>query len=162
MKTEQIHNFKTKYDKARWRYMASYLLRTMATYRTLVFMALLLGIAEVAVSLLQIWAVKRVVDCTAVKTTESVFHSICILTFLIVLGFALKAFSTWIGNIAGTRAKNNMRQHILQKLLTSRNDVKLHSGDIVNRIEIDVATIINFIGYKIPNSMCGLTIFCYL
>ena len=156
MKTEQIHNFKTRYDKARWRSMSSYLLRTMATYRTLVFMALLLGIAEVAVSLLQIWAVKRVVDCTAVKTTESVFHSICILTFLIVLGFALKAFSTWIGNIAGTRAKNNMRQHILQKLLTSRNDVKLHSGDIVNRIEIDVATIINFIGYKIPNSICGL------
>lgn len=156
MKTEQNHNFKTRYDKARWRSMASYLLRTMATYRTLVFMALLLGIAEVAVSLLQIWAVKRVVDCTAVKTTESVFHSICILTFLIVLGFALKAFSTWIGNIAGTRAKNNMRQHILQKLLTSRNDVKLHSGDIVNRIEIDVATIINFIGYKIPNSICGL------
>lgn len=47
MKTEQNHNFKTRYDKARWRSMASYLLHTMATYRTLVFMALLLGIAEV-------------------------------------------------------------------------------------------------------------------
>lgn len=156
MKTEQIQNFKTRYDKARWRSVASYLLHTMATYRTLVFMALLLGIAEVAVSLLQIWAIKRVIDCASINTTGSVFNSICILTFLIVLGFALSAFSTWIGNITGTRAKNNMRQNILQKLLASRNNVNLHSGDIVNRIEIDVATIINFVGYKIPNSISGL------
>lgn len=71
----------------------------------------------------------------------------------------MTAFSTWVGNIEGTRAKNNMRQRILHKLLLSKDSGKLHSGDIVNRIEIDVSTIINFVGYMIPESASGLIMF---
>ena len=136
-----------------------YLVLTIRNCRLLVFMALLLGILEVIVSLLQVWTVKRVIDSASINTGESIIRSIGILTLLIVLGFALTAFSTWVGNIEGTRAKNNMRQRILHKLLLSKDDGKLHSGDIVNRIEIDVSTIINFVGYKIPESASGLIMF---
>lgn len=136
-----------------------YLVLTIRNCRLLVFMALLLGTSEVIVSLLQVWAVKRVIDSASINTGESIIRSIGILTLLIVLGFALTAFSTWVGNIEGTRAKNNMRQRILHKLLLSKDGGKLHSGDIVNRIEIDVSTIINFVGYKIPESASGLIMF---
>lgn len=136
-----------------------YLVLTIRNCRLLVFMALLLGILEVIVSLLQVWAVKRVIDSASINTGESIIRSIGILTLLIVLGFALTAFSTWVGNIEGTRAKNNMRLRILHKLLLSKDSGKLHSGDIVNRIEIDVSTIINFVGYKIPESASGLIMF---
>lgn len=136
-----------------------YLVLTIRNCRLLVFMALLLGILEVIVSLLQVWTVKRVIDSASINTGESIIRSIGILTLLIVLGFALTAFSTWVGNIEGTRAKNNMRQRILHKLLLSKDSGKLHSGDIVNRIEIDVSTIINFVGYKIPESASGLIMF---
>lgn len=136
-----------------------YLVLTIRNCCLLVFMALLLGILEVIVSLLQIWTVKRVIDSASINTGESIIRSIGILTLLIVLGFALTAFSTWVGNIEGTRAKNNMRQRILHKLLLSKDSSKLHSGDIVNRIEIDVSTIINFVGYKIPESASGLIMF---
>lgn len=136
-----------------------YLVLTIRNCRLLVFMALLLGILEVIVSLLQVWTVKRVIDSASIDTGESIICSIGILTLLIVLGFALTAFSTWVGNIEGTRAKNNMRQRILHKLLLSKDSGKLHSGDIVNRIEIDVSTIINFVGYKIPESASGLIMF---
>ena len=136
-----------------------YLVLTIRNCRLLVFMALLLGILEVIVSLLQVWTVKRVIDSAFINTGESIIRSIGILTLLIVLGFALTAFSTWVGNIEGTRAKNNMRQRILHKLLLSKDSGKLHSGDIVNRIEIDVSTIINFVGYKIPESASGLIMF---
>lgn len=136
-----------------------YLVLTIRNCRLLVFMALLLGILEVIVSLLQVWAVKRVIDSASINTGESIIRSIGILTLLIVLGFALTAFSTWVGNIEGTRAKNDMRQRILHKLLLSKDSGKLHSGDIVNRIEIDVSTIINFVGYKIPESASGLIMF---
>lgn len=136
-----------------------YLVLTIRNCRLLVFMALLLGILEVIVSLLQVWTVKRVIDSASIDTGESIIRSIGILTLLIVLGFALTAFSTWVGNIEGTRAKNNMRQRILHKLLLSKDSGKLHSGDIVNRIEIDVSTIINFVGYKIPESASGLIMF---
>lgn len=136
-----------------------YLVLTIRNCRLLVFMALLLGILEVIVSLLQVWAVKRVIDSASINTGESIIRSIGILTLLIVLGFALTAFSTWVGNIERTRAKNNMRQRILHKLLLSKDSGKLHSGDIVNRIEIDVSTIINFVGYKIPESASGLIMF---
>lgn len=136
-----------------------YLVLTIRNCRLLVFMALLLGILEVIVSLLQVWAVKRVIDSASINTGESIIRSIGILTLLIVLGLALMAFSTWVGNIEGTRAKNNMRQRILHKLLLSKDSGKLHSGDIVNRIEIDVSTIINFVGYKIPESASGLIMF---
>lgn len=136
-----------------------YLVLTIRNCRLLVFMALLLGVLEVIVSLLQVWTVKRVIDSASINTGESIIRSIGILTLLIVLGFALTAFSTWVGNIEGTRAKNNMRQRILHKLLLSKDSGKLHSGDIVNRIEIDVSTIINFVGYKIPESASGLIMF---
>lgn len=136
-----------------------YLVLTIRNCRLLVFMALLLGILEVIVSLLQVWTVKRVIDSASINTGESIIRSIGILTLLIVLGFALTAFSTWVGNIEGTRAKNNLRQRILHKLLLSKDSGKLHSGDIVNRIEIDVSTIINFVGYKIPESASGLIMF---
>ncbi|WP_308233469.1 ABC transporter ATP-binding protein [uncultured Prevotella sp.] len=136
-----------------------YLVLTIRNCRLLVFMALLLGILEVIVSLLQVWTVKRVIDSASINTGESIIRSIGILTLLIVLGFALTAFSTWVGNIEGTRAKNNMRLRILHKLLLSKDSGKLHSGDIVNRIEIDVSTIINFVGYKIPESASGLIMF---
>lgn len=136
-----------------------YLVLTIRNCRLLVFMALLLGILEVIVSLLQVWTVKRVIDSASINTGESIIRSIGILTLLIALGFALTAFSTWVGNIEGTRAKNNMRQRILHKLLLSKDSGKLHSGDIVNRIEIDVSTIINFVGYKIPESASGLIMF---
>lgn len=136
-----------------------YLVLTIRNCRLLVFMALLLGILEMIVSLLQVWTVKRVIDSASINTGESIIRSIGILTLLIVLGFALTAFSTWVGNIEGTRAKNNMRQRILHKLLLSKDSGKLHSGDIVNRIEIDVSTIINFVGYKIPESASGLIMF---
>lgn len=136
-----------------------YLVLTIRNCRLLVFMALLLGILEVIVSLLQVWTVKRVIDSASINTGESIIRSIGILTLLIVLGFALTAFSTLVGNIEGTRAKNNMRQRILHKLLLSKDSGKLHSGDIVNRIEIDVSTIINFVGYKIPESASGLIMF---
>ncbi len=136
-----------------------YLVLTIRNCRLLVFMALLLGILEVIVSLLQVWTVKRVIDSASINTGESIIRSIGILTLLIVLGFALTAFSTWVGNIEGTRAKNNMRQRILHKLLLSKDSGKLHSGDIVNRIEIDVSTIINFVGCKIPESASGLIMF---
>ena len=136
-----------------------YLVLTIRNCRLLVFMALLLGVLEVIVSLLQVWTVKRVIDSASINTGESIIRSIGILTLLIVLGFALTAFSTWVGNIEGTHAKNNMRQRILHKLLLSKDSGKLHSGDIVNRIEIDVSTIINFVGYKIPESASGLIMF---
>ena len=136
-----------------------YLVLTIRNCRLLVFMALLLGILEVIVSLLQVWTVKKVIDSASINTGESIIRSIGILTLLIVLGFALTAFSTWVGNIEGTRAKNNMRLRILHKLLLSKDSGKLHSGDIVNRIEIDVSTIINFVGYKIPESASGLIMF---
>ena len=136
-----------------------YLVLTIRNCRLLVFMALLLGILEVIVSLLQVWTVKRVIDSASINTGESIIRSIGILTLLIVLGFALTAFSTCVGNIEGTRAKNNMRLRILHKLLLSKDSGKLHSGDIVNRIEIDVSTIINFVGYKIPESASGLIMF---
>lgn len=136
-----------------------YLVLTIRNCRLLVFMALLLGILEVIVSLLQVWTVKRVIDSASINTGESIIRSIGILTLLIVLGFALTAFNTWVGNIEGTRAKNNMRLRILHKLLLSKDSCKLHSGDIVNRIEIDVSTIINFVGYKIPESASGLIMF---
>lgn len=136
-----------------------YLVLTIRNCRLLVFMALFLGILEVIVSLLQVWTVKRVIDSASINTGESIIRSIGILTLLIVLGFALTALSTWVGNIEGTRAKNNMRQRILHKLLLSKDSGKLHSGDIVNRIEFDVSTIINFVGYKIPESASGLIMF---
>ena len=80
---------------------------------------------------------------------------------LILCNFALNIASVWIRNILGIKAQNRMQQKLLDRILRSKWNGKEthHSGDVLNRLEIDVANVVNFLTEVIPNSLSTLALF---
>lgn len=119
------------------------------------------GLAEVALSLLQVWAVKHAIDVASGASEGSIYMAVGFMAIIIVCDFALSIGSVWIRNILGIRAQNRMQQRILDRLLRSEwnGRERRHSGDVLNRLEGDVNTVVNFLAETIPNTLSVLALF---
>ncbi len=128
----------------------------------------IIGLADVAVSLLSVWAVKRAIDIACHANDGNVIHAVLIIAALILTGFLLDIASDWVRNILGVRAQNRMQQRMLAHILRAewRGREAMHSGDVLNRLEQDVITVVNFVAETLPAaiSVAALFIgaFCYL
>ena len=119
------------------------------------------GLAEVAVSLLQVWAVKRAIDVAAGSQEGHLYGAVALMGLLILADFALHVASIWIRNILGIRAQNRMQQRMLDHILRSEwhgRELR-HSGDVINRLEGDVATVVNFLTETLPSTLSVLALF---
>ena len=120
-----------------------------------------IGIAEVAVSLAQVWAVKRAIDVAAGNIDGNIYWAVAVMGLLILCHFALNISSVWIRNILGIRAQNRMQQRMLDRILRSEwhGRERLHSGDVINRLEGDVNTVVNFLTETLPNTISVVALF---
>lgn len=127
-----------------------------------------LGLLEVAVSLSQVWAVKHAIDVASHVQEGSLYWAVGMMGLLILADFAIHISGIWVRNILGIKAQNRMQQQMLDRILRSEwnGREKLHSGDVINRLEKDVNHVVNFLTETIPNSISTLTLFlgafCYL
>lgn len=127
-----------------------------------------IGIASVGVSLLQVWAVQHAIDVASGISAGSLYWAVGIMGVLILAGFLLNIAGVWVRNILGIRAQNRMQQRMLDRILRSEWHGKesLHSGDVLNRLEIDVNNVVNFLTEVIPGTLSVLALFigafCYL
>lgn len=127
-----------------------------------------IGIAGVAVSLMQVWAVKHAIDVAAGAVDGNIYWSVGLFGMLILADFALSISAIWVRNILGIKAQNQMQQQLLDRMLRSEWHGKeaRHSGDILNRLETDVTVVVNFLAETIPNALSTLVLFtgafCYL
>ena len=142
----------------------------------------LLGLLGVAVSLTQVWAVKHAVDvaahtlgdtlppfvafladsCPAVLDAwQSLPWAVAFMGFLILCNFAISISAIWVRNILGIRAQNRMQQRMLDRILRSewRGRDRMHSGDVINRLEKDVGGVIGFLTETIPGTISTLGLF---
>lgn len=119
------------------------------------------GMAEVALSLTQVWAVKHAIDVASGQTSGSIYVAVAYMAAIIAGNFALTVCSVWIRNILGIRAQNRMQQRMLDRLLRSEwnGRERRHSGDVLNRLEGDVNTVVNFLAETLPNTLSVLTLF---
>ena len=80
---------------------------------------------------------------------------------LILTEFAISITKVWIRNILGVKAQNTMQQHMLSHLLRAewQGRERYHSGDIINRLEQDVQTVVTFLTETLPNTLSVLTMF---
>lgn len=120
-----------------------------------------IGSADVAINLAQVWAMKHAIDIASHHSDGSIYIAVGIMALLIISFFALSVASTWIQNILGVKAQNSMQQHMLDRILRSEwhNKEKMHSGDMINRLETDVANVVTFITQTIPNIISTLLLF---
>lgn len=120
-----------------------------------------LGLAGVAVSLATVWAMQRAIDMAAGATEGSIYWAVVVMAVLILCDFAIHIARIWVKNILGIRAQNRMQRQMLDRLLRSewRGREALHSGDVTNRLEFDVNTVVNFLTETLPNTLSTLALF---
>jgi len=119
------------------------------------------GLLSVGVSLAQVWAVKRAIDVASHAVDGNIYWAVGVMGFLILADFALNISSIWIRNLLGIKAQNRMQQRMLDRILRSEwhGRERLHSGDVLNRLETDVNTVVNFLTETIPNTLSVLAMF---
>lgn len=121
----------------------------------------LIGLGMVIVSLVQVWAMQRAIDVAAGAREGNIYIATGIIAFFILCEFALSISSVWVKNILGVKAQNRMQQRMLDRILRSEWHGKesRHSGDIINRLETDVNTVVNFLTETMPNTLSVLAMF---
>ena len=119
------------------------------------------GLMQVAVSLAQVWAVKHAIDVASGVVPGSIYMAVGVMGLLIICDFALNICSIWIRNILGIKAQNRMQRIMLDRILHSRwnGRERYHSGDVLNRLALDVSSVINFITETLPSTLSVVALF---
>lgn len=120
-----------------------------------------IGLLSVVVSLAQVWAVQHAIDVASGHAEGSIYWSVGVMAMLILCGYALRICSIWVRNILGIKAQNRMQQRMLDRILRSEWTGKEshHSGDVLNRLEQDVGTVVSFLTETIPNTISVVAMF---
>ncbi len=126
------------------------------------------GLLGVGVSLASVWAVQRAIDVASHVVSGNIYWAVALMGALVLCDFALSIASIWIRNLLGIKAQNRMQQWLLDRILRAEwhGRESYHSGDVLNRLEFDVANVVGFLTEVIPNSLSTFALFlgafCYL
>lgn len=162
---ERLRNPESRYTVGE---LLPWLWRVLRGNRRQVVLNALLGLAGVACSLMMVWAMQRAIDTAAGVRVGSIYGAVALMGLIIVCEFSLNISRVWVRNILGVKAQNRMQQQMLERLLRAewRGREYYHSGDIINRLEQDVQTVVTFITETLPSTLSTLTLFigafCYL
>ena len=134
---------------------------TAKDHRLQITLNALLGLFSVGISLLTVSVMHQAIDIAAGARQGSLILMVSLMGALILTEFAISITKVWIRNILGVKAQNTMQQHMLSHLLRAewQGRERYHSGDIINRLEQDVQTVVTFLTETLPNTLSVLTMF---
>ncbi len=143
------------------RQLLRWLWRVLKGNRTQAVLNALIGLLGVAASLSMVWAMQRAIDIASGAREGSLYGAVALMAALILGEFGLNMSRVWIKNILGVKAQNRMQQQMLDRLLRSewRSKASYHSGDIINRLEQDVQTVVTFITETLPSTLSTVAMF---
>lgn len=143
------------------RQTAVWLWRAWRGNRTQATLNATIGLVQVVVTLAQVWAVKHAIDIAAGTLPGNIYWAVGVMALLILIDFGLNIASIWVRNILGIKAQNRMQQRMLDRILRSEwgGQERLHSGDVLNRLEFDVNTVVNFLTETLPSTLSVLALF---
>ena len=120
-----------------------------------------LGLMGVGASLASVWAVQHAIDVASGYVEGSIYWAVALMGALVLVDFGLSIAGIWVRNILGIRAQNRMQQRMLDRILRSEWHGKEshHSGDVLNRLEIDVSNVVGFLTETIPSTLSVLALF---
>lgn len=156
-----VNNYPIK-KIVRWLWLSSRDNRLQAILNTVI------GLLDVVVSLASVWAVQRAVDIASHNIDGDVIMAVIVMALLVLCSFALGIAALWVRNILGIKAQNRMQQRMLGRILHLewRGRESMHSGDVINRLEQDVNTVVDFMAETLPNAVSVVMLFvgafCYL
>lgn len=120
-----------------------------------------LGLLGVAASLMSVWAVQNAIDVASHVRSGSLYAAVALMGVFVLCDFGVSIASVWVRNILGIKAQNRMQQHMLDRILRSewRGRERMHSGDVLNRLELDVRTVVEFLTETMPNTLSVVALF---
>ena len=122
---------------------------------------ILIDIAGVGLSLLQVWAVKHAIDVASGSVQGNLYWAVAIMGIIALASFGLHIASTWVKVIIGIKAQNRIQQTLLERFLQTewRGKEKYHSGDIINRLKGDVNSVVTVFTETIPGLISTFALF---
>ena len=120
-----------------------------------------IGLLGVGLGLSSVWAMQRAIDIASGALDGSLYIAVGLMAALILGEFAVGISRVWVRNILGVKAQNRMQQRVLARLLRSewRGREAMHSGDIINRLEQDVKTVVTFLTETLPSTVSTMAMF---
>ncbi len=120
-----------------------------------------IGLLGVGLGLASVWAMQRAIDIASGALDGSLYVAVGVMAALILGEFAVGISRVWVRNILGVKAQNRMQQRVLARLLRSewRGREAMHSGDIINRLEQDVKTVVTFLTETLPSTLSTVAMF---
>lgn len=120
-----------------------------------------IGLFGVALGLASVWAMQRAIDIASGMLAGSLYIAVGVMAALILGELAVGISRVWVRNILGVKAQNRMQQRVLARLLRSewRGREAMHSGDIINRLEQDVKTVVTFLTETLPSTVSTVAMF---
>ena len=123
-------------------------------YRTQALMNVVIGLGVVALDLLFVWGTKLAIDiATGVDTQFSLKWAIFLLVCFACGQVGLGICSRWVSAVLGVRAQNKIQHDLYARLLSSgwRELRAYHTGNLLNRLETDVYTVITLLTENFPS-----------
>lgn len=148
-----------------------YLWRIFAGQRWAVLVSCALGVLSVLFSLAFIGVSKYVIDIATGTVTGSLPGAALLLVALLVLQLLCNIVDSWVGIRMQIELGNTLRHRLFTRLLHSRwNELeRFHTGDIVNRVEQDVSSVVGLLTGSFPSLvvtgvqlLAAFLFFCYL
>lgn len=134
--------------------LARWLWRAGRGYRKQSLLNVLLGALMVVADLSFVWATKLAIDiATGATAGISLTFAIILLVALIILQMSISISGRWVRALLGVRAQNDMQRRLFHRLLLAEWQPlrRMHTGDLINRLERDVTDIVNFTTESLPS-----------
>lgn len=134
--------------------LTRWLWHTGRPYRKQSLLNVALGVLMVVSDLSFVWGTKLAIDiATGASHDLSLTFAIILLVILIILQMTINVCSRWVRAILGVRAQNDMQRRLFHRLLLTEWQPlrRLHTGDLINRLERDVNDIVNFTTESLPS-----------
>lgn len=121
-------------------------------YRTSVVICTVLGLLNICLGWCFVYVCKWAVDIASHTTEGNVVHVLLLLPAIMVGELAFASMISWISQVRNVKLDNRTKQHVFRHLIESewRGIEKYHTGDVVNRIESDVAHVVSFATDTLP------------
>lgn len=136
-----------------------YLSRLVVRYRAFLLLRIMIGAAGVLSGLFFIMSFRRAVDIATHSAGGSLGVQLILMTLCILAGIAASSLSSWLSNTKYVSAGNSLKHSLLSHVLSmnwQQSSIQ-HTGDIINRMEKDIAEVSGFVISTLPGAV--ITVF---
>ncbi len=157
----KIKNYISKIPRMMREWM--WIFRYIRKYRWGVITYILLGVVAVGMGLVSAVASKYLLDLVTApdKVAADIIRWISIVIGLALGKIFFNAIASWVTARINVRITNEIREEIFRKIMTSRWESlrDYHSGEIINRLEGDVGSVVAGVISFAPSLVTGLAQF---